>query len=349
MRRFLCVIVASMSMVGASRAQEPAAQERFADRVDVARILIDARVVDDAGRPVPDLVPVDFDLKIDGKPARVESVEWVEGETLEVPLAFPAGGPSKAEGGLAAAAPRGRLIVFLVQKSLEPVRAVGLLQWLQNSERLFAALTPDDRVAVLSFDYHLRTWLDFTGDLDRVRTVMVRDVLFKSPPPVEPGPEPSLLARLSQAEGRKTYGIEEALQRLAHALAPLPGSKSVVLVGYGFGRLNLRDGRAFLMDGYEEARIALQDARATLLCLDITAADYHTLEHGLRTVAADTGGIFARFSSNPHQAIDRIAGALAGHYVLFAEKPEASPGVHRIDVRLVGRKGTVHARSSYTE
>src|SRR6476660_3716075 len=42
-------------------AQQP---PRFGERVDVARIIIDARVLDDAGNPVPGLTPEDFKVKI---------------------------------------------------------------------------------------------------------------------------------------------------------------------------------------------------------------------------------------------------------------------------------------------
>jgi hypothetical protein len=227
-------------------------------------------------------------------------------------------------------------------------RALGLMRWPQVNEPLLAGLTSDDRVAVVSFDFHLKMWLDFTHDIARARKVMARDVLVRNPPPVNPGPEPSLVARLSQDEGRRTYTIEKALQLLGEALAPMPGAKMIVLVGYGFGRMS-SNGGAFLMPEYDAARDALQAARVTLLCLDVTFADYHSLELGLQAVAADTGGIFERLYLNPRQAVDRVVNALAGHYVLFAEKPDAKPGLHRIAVRLPRTRGTALARSSYVE
>lgn len=71
--------------------------------------------------------------------------------------------------------------------------------------------------------------------------------------------------------------------------------------------------------------------------------------HGLQTVAADTGGFFSRMFLFPEREITRVAEALVGHYVLFVEKPETKPGVHRVDVRLIGQKGTVYARGSYVD
>ena len=49
-------------------------QPQYVERVEVARVLIDARVVDGAGRPVLGLEPSDFDVRIGDKSARVESV-----------------------------------------------------------------------------------------------------------------------------------------------------------------------------------------------------------------------------------------------------------------------------------
>jgi VWFA-related protein len=343
MRRLTCLLFASVAI---GHAQGPstsiAPQQPFVERVDVARILIDARVIDDRGRPVLGLEREDFEVKIDGTPARVESLQWIGEEPRETTL------PSIDRGGavIPASVP-GRLIVFLVQKSLEPSRAKGLLRWPQVSGPLLANLTADDRVAVLSFDSHLKIWLDFTSDIDRVLTVLARDVMFKRPASIEPSADPSLVARLSQRQGRHTHTIEEALRLLGRALEPLPGSKSVILVGFGFGRLG-PDG-SFLMPEYDAARDALQAARATLLCLDVTFADVHTLAHGLETVAADTGGMVASLYLNPRQAVERVVHALGGHYVLFAEKPPFESGIHRIDVRLTRAKGTVLARGSYTD
>ena len=52
---------------------------RFTEKVDVARILLDVRVIDPRGRPLLGLQPADFEVRIDGKAARVESVQHVTG------------------------------------------------------------------------------------------------------------------------------------------------------------------------------------------------------------------------------------------------------------------------------
>ena len=329
------LLAALMTLVLCAGAVLSAQQPRRTEVVDVARVLVDARVLDAGGQPVLGLEPEDFEVKIDGQRVRVESVQRIgSGESGSGPV------PSTVLAGVLEPEVRGRLIVVFVQKSLEPIRAIGLLRLLQESGRLLSHLTPDDRVAILSFDSHLKIWLDFTGDLNHARAVLAEDVLFRKPARIEPTPGLSLVSGLSQDLGHQTYTIEKALRLLGNALEPLPGSKSVVLVGYGFGRLD-RD--------YEEAREALHAARAAVFCLDVTDADYHTFEHGLQTVAADTGGVFARTHLFAQRAVDRVANALTGHYVLFTEKPDLDPGTHRIEVRLVREKGSVFARRTYVD
>jgi hypothetical protein len=236
--------------------------------------------------------------------------------------------------------------VFVFQKDLESSRIVGLMRMLKETRSFVEAFTPRDRVAVLSFDSRLRVWLDFTADLGRVDHVLAHDVLFGGSRPVQSG-DPTLLDAIPVEAARRTYSIEEALVRLGEALQPLPGSKVVVLVGHGFGRLGL--GGVSLEPRYDDARRALQAARAAVFCLDVTQADYHSLEVGLQAVAEDTGGTYERTHIFSRAALDRLASMLGGHYVLFVEKPALGRGEHRIDVRLNARPGTVFARTAFVD
>jgi hypothetical protein len=70
---------------------------------------------------------------------------------------------------------------------------------------------------------------------------------------------------------------------------------------------------------------------------------------GLEQVAEDTGGFYAKTHLFPDQAMSRLEGALAGHYVLAIEKPPGKPGRHRVSVKRVGGPGTVLARDSYVD
>jgi VWFA-related protein len=316
-------------------------QPRYVERVDVARIVVDARVVDAAGQPILGLVATDFRVKIDGKPVRVESATWVgaDAETERAARAPLESLPS------APAPPSGRLVVFLFQKSMESTRIVGLMRMLRESRDFLGTLMPEDRVAVLSFDSHLKVWTDFTSDRKRLAPILERGVLLERPPAVQAGPSPSLVERLAPDKGRRAYGIEKALEMIGEALEPLPGAKSVVLFGYGMGRLGMTG--VTMEHDYEPARRALIAARASVFSLDVTDADYHSLEAGLQLVSEDTGGFYVRTHIFPALAMRRLSGALAGSYVLFVEKPSGDRKTHAIEVELSGRKGNVLARSWY--
>ena len=345
-RRRTVLLAALWLLAGGESAAQP---QPIVERVDVARVIIDVRVIDDDGRPIRGLEPDDFEVRIDDEPVRVESAFWV-GEDAGNEDSSGAAIESTAIAGFLDPADRGQLIVFVVQKSLVHSRALGLLRLLMHSDRLLAGITPADRVAVVSFDSHLKIWLDFTDDLDRVRTLLADEIMFERPPVLEPQGELSLLARLSQEEGRRTWEIQEALRELGEALEPLPGAKSVVLIGYGFGDLRVVLGMvgSSLDDRYHEARAALEAARVSVFTLDVTQADYHTFEHGLQMVAEDTGGFFVRSYQRPaRRAVERVANAIAGRYVLFTERPDVEPGEYSIEVEVPDIDGTVLARSTY--
>lgn len=335
MRRLISLLVSGMSVVAHVQTQQ---QPQFTDRVDVSRIVVDVRALDGMGRAIQDLTADDFAVKIHGKPVRVESAVWVGAGADASSSAIAPGFP---EGSL----PRGRLIVFLFQKDLEPSRIVGLMRMLFRAKTFLETLGPDDRVAVVSFDSHLKIWADFTGDREEIRRILERGLLLERPKALgEATAEISLTRRLTQAAGRKAYPIEKALLLMGEALEPLPGSKSIVLFGHGFGRYTALG--VMMEKGYDEALAALQRARAAVFSIDVTQADYHSLEVGLQSVSEETGGFYERSFHFPDRAVQRLTGALAGHYVLLVEAPEAPFAWAELAVKLTRRSGTVLARTA---
>ena len=331
--RFVLLAIAASSAV---LAQQP---RPYTEKVDVVRVMIDARVLDDSGQPVLGLDAGAFKVKIGGKAARVESATWISGAEPSPDIL------DSSEFRTSYDTPRGRLIVFVFQKSLENHRITGFLRMLIEARGLIDTLTPADRVAVMSFDSRLHIWMDFTNNFDRVRRVFERGILFEREGPMQESIGPSLVRQLDRASVKKTYTIESALTRLGEALEPLPGAKSVVLIGHGFGRLGYSGVQ--MENEYAETRAALQAARASVFCLDVTEADYHSLEAGLQEVAEDTGGFYARTHLFHKRAMRELVGALAGHYVLFVERPSLAVGRHEIAVTLTRGKGDVFARRDY--
>jgi VWFA-related protein len=350
LRRSFPLFAAAAMLAAAPPPPDP--QIRFGERVDVERVIVDARVVDDAGMPLPGLGPKDFRLKVDGKVVPLESAYWVAAARREPEPEPPPEGattpafvvtPEPVEGEIAP----GRLIVFFFQKDFEESRLTGLLRMQRTALSMVDNLVPGDRVAVVSFDHHLKLRLDFTSDPETLRHVIGNVMLLGDPRYIPPGPPPSLAEHFDRERARKAASPETALLVLADALKELPGPKTMIFVGWGMGRFDGRSGSVTLDHDYGPARRTLLEARVTVFCLDVTQADYHSLEVGLQQVAEDTGGFYARTHLFPELAMRRLEAALSGHYVLTFEKPRLRPGPHRVEVDLVGRKGTVLAKSSY--
>jgi VWFA-related protein len=328
----------------AGTAQEPP-EETFGESITVALDTLTVRVVDNAGRPIPDLGPEDFLVRIRGREVPVTAVDWVasgittriQAETL--PLESEPLPPSEPP-----AEPEGKLIVFFVQADLNPTRISGQMRLRPYTRELLATLHPADRIAVVSYDSHLKLWLDFTGDHEAVHKAVDRAQIFARPPSLRPQAAPSLAAFFDPAEGRRVASPEKALEVTAQALSRLPGEKTMVYLGWGLGRFGV--GGVRMTPDYKPAVRALHAARVSVFVLDVTSADYHSLEVGLQSVAAATGGTYASTFRLPNVATDRIAQAISGHYVLtFDRQALAAAGGGRLEVKLRGRRGEVLVRS----
>lgn len=319
--------------------QEPAEPPRFSEAVAVERLLLDVRVLGPDGRVLRGLAAGDFRVRIGGREARVESARWV-GDGGEGDL-DPHQRAELAAAGFPPPAP-GRLIVFLFQKDLRASRLPGLIQMKQRARLTLDRLAPEDQVALLSFDSRLRLWLDFTTDRAAVARALDESLLFgRRPPPPDDGETagPRLREAFDATAARRADSIEAGLLVLARALEPLPGAKSVIFCGHGFGEL---DG-SFAAE-YAPARRALRAARATVFSIDVTQADRHTMEFGLEELAWDTGGFYARAYHFPGQALSLVEAAIEGHYALILERPaELTAGRRGVEVGLVRARGRVLA------
>jgi len=336
------------ALIVLSAARDALPQElRVHEQVEVPRVLIDARVVDHRGDPIASLGARDFRVLVDGRPVTLESVEWVEGtqpfaEGLNPEQAAVTGGPI---------APPGRLIVFFFQTDFASVRLTGLMRMKARAVQMLDTLQPTDRVAVVSFDSHLRFRQDFTSDRERLGAAIHRAILFGGEERTEASPFPSLLPSFDLAAAAKAASPETGLLVVGRALEKLPGAKSLVYFGWGLGQLSggsvMR--RVTMGRDYAPARAALARARATVFAIDVTDADFHDLEVGLERVAEDTGGFYAKTNVFPGQAMTRLEGALAGHYVLVVVRPDGPHGTHAISVEVSKPELTVLARPTYDD
>lgn len=187
MRMRECAAAVSLLAAGvvAGQAQDPQRPPTFRARVEL--ITADVTVVDPDGRPVTDLSPADFTVRVDGVPRTIVSVQFVELSRRDAPKDKPAPLYTTNEG-----AGAGRLIAFVVDEG--NIRAGGGRSALKTAARFLDTLTAADRVALFTIP---GPWprIPFTDDLDRVRAAFGR-----------------LNGRASTIEGHRfNLGIEEAL------------------------------------------------------------------------------------------------------------------------------------------
>jgi VWFA-related protein len=139
----------------------PAGAEDGAPRFEggVEIVAVDANAVDAKGQPVRDLTPGEFLVKVDGRPRRVVSAEFVSLPGAASPgTVTPTGADSPAAS--IARRPAGRRFVLIIDRGQLSAGAVRAAT--QAAARLLEELTPDDRVALFTLPSGAR--VDFTAD-----------------------------------------------------------------------------------------------------------------------------------------------------------------------------------------
>jgi VWFA-related protein len=337
----LTVVSAVVALTPAGAQQTPTP---FGTTVDVTRILTEVRVVDDAGHPIADLGPGDFRVKIDGKLADVEAVSWIP-TTRDAAqmIATPRDGDTPAETFVTEPGPR--LIVVLFQTDINLYRIKGVVRMAPQAADFVRNLAPEDRVAFLTFESHLELRSDFTTEHDALaKMITTTEILDGTIEPPTPS-TPMLGDYFSADRARKAATMTEALEVVAQSLIPLPGPKTLVFFGWGVGRYNA--GHRITTAGYGSAIGALAAARTSVFSLDITTADYHTLEIGLRKVSHDTGGIYLKTHLFPTSAMEKLVRVISSYYELSILPPPKLKHPYRIDVKVDRPGARVYVRQNH--
>jgi VWFA-related protein len=157
--RFALVVVAG----GTALAQEQ--PPRFKSTVEVTSI--DVTVIDDRGKPIQNLTPADFNVRVDGRDRRVVTAEWVplvseaKASTTFVPEGYSSNENSTG----------GRLIVIAVDQP--NIRFGGGRAVTNAAEGFIDRLSPADRIAVTGFGFGAAA-TPFTSDRGRVKVALSR-------------------------------------------------------------------------------------------------------------------------------------------------------------------------------
>ena len=346
------VLVALLASAAAPGDQEPPDRRGAVhEQALVERVIVDAYVTAPDGNPIPDLTPADFRVRVDGRPVPLESVDWLPAGTPEVGAPPPEA--SVSDDGATpwpTDAPPGRLIVLFFQTNYEPSRLIGLVRMAAQARQFLSTTLPSDRIAVASYDSHLKLRQDFTSDRDKIQRAINACLRFGHEPEPDPDSHPALSRHLDAAAARKAATPERALALLAEALTPIPGGKSMLYFGWGLGTVGGLSGpNPSEVRAWNDALRGMAAARTNVFSLDVTDADYHSLEVYLEQLSDLTGGRYEKTHIFPGLAMRRVERAISGRYVLVFVKPRLPRGVHQIDVELIGHKGRVSARQYYTD
>lgn len=347
--------VAALLWLGASlaAAQEPADRRgAVEEQAVVERVIVDAHVTQTDGTPIPSLGLADFVVKVDGQPVALEAVDWLPLGTPEIdPRVIASLTPADGAPTATSEIPPGRVIVIFFQTDHEISRLHGLLRMGIQARRFITTLEPTDRVAVVSYDTHLKLRQDFTSDRAKLERAIHAAIRRGDAAASDPESHPSLASRLDPEESRKCATPERALELVARALAPIPGGKSMLFFGWGLGTVGGLSGpNASETAAWTDAMHRMAEARVNIFSLDVTDADYHSLEGSIQQIADLTGGHYEKTHLFPDLVMDRVGQAISGRYVLVFVKPKGQRGEHSIEVTLAGgRKGRIFARQYYVD
>ena len=326
--------------------EPPRPEHVFRDRLEVHRLTVEVRVVDGRGA-VTGLGAEDFRVVLSGRPVAVEAADWrPAAEPPPEPSAAgepgaPAAGAPPPDGSAAgppapAPAPGGLVVIFLQSADfyMESV-AEGHMRLLPEIERLIDDLGAGEQAAVLRYGSRLELEMDFTSDRERLRAA-VRHALFRIGRPPRPvrGARPSLAAHLDLEAARRAATPARGLAVAAEALTAIPGAKTMVFVGWGLLDSHRRTGVGGEGSDGSDALAALGAARTSVFVLDVTSADWHLLEGGLRHMADVTGGTYSGTYHFPSSARRQLERAMAGTYTLVLRTPRLGPGRYALQVRL---------------
>ena len=312
---------------------------RVEERVTVRRVVLTGRVIDRFANAIPGLARSDFRLRVDGAETAIESVEWIPARPAPAPdpaRAQAQTAPEPAAESVPQAPPR--RIVLLFQWEIAGQKDVGFVRMMRQAKRFLDSAGPDDRVAVLGYGSSLRLLQDFTTDRAAVEAA------------IEKVRSPSWSGRLENAGGPTLFGaaaggcgrtdsIEKALLCIGNALAEVPGPKTMLFFGWTAATT-----KETWRNEYPAILEAIERAETSVSVLDVSdgrrVSNKPVLLGSLKSLAADTGGLYNETFDFPDLARLRVERSLDGSYELVFRGPAAGRGWHDVEIVLTGREGT---------
>ena len=163
----LLVVIAA----GTPGAQQPAQPSQTPPqpvfRSGVETLPLDVTVVNGRGEPIRDLIASDFTVRLDGRPRRVLSAQWVPAATVATSATAP---PPLPDGYVSnEQSTGGRLIVLVID---QPNIPFGEMRGMRDAVEAFIdRLSPADRVAVVGFGTGAKS-TTFVSDHDQLKRAL---------------------------------------------------------------------------------------------------------------------------------------------------------------------------------
>ena len=317
---------------------------------DVRLIRLDVSVVDKAGRPVPGLLPEQFEVKEDGRTVPVSYFEAVSG--------LPSPGAGVVE--TAVEAPLARRILLLVdagamspgelRRARQAVAGYVLQarggEWVRLANLATAEVwdghMPHERARILAAARTLQRraspWAVHSSDAES-RIVERNDRAPERDQPSETETSGRSLSVFAQG-----VGLLGTLEALITELEGVPGRKALVLISPGFPQMRGLDRRL------ERVATLARGAATAVYYVDATGQDGLLPDYGERLrpvfetawmrsggaqdLAEATGGFTSRFDNSLLPALNRAAAEMRTYYVLGYAPPRADGRFRRVSVKV---------------
>ena len=323
------------------------------EEMTVSRTVVNVRVVDNFGAPIPGLSKENFLLKIEGKEVPIIQVEYVDLNEV-VPEILPEEdpeadfefidemGPRPGEPGYG----KEKLNVVLIQGSINPERQYGLMRSHHFAKKVVSSLPPDSYTAVFSFHTHLQFKCDFTRDKELLHDAVWEAVERDSEVVFQAANHPSVTAHFSEARGKEVANVEDAFLEIARVLRNFNGFKNLVYVGWGIGEWSPTTGMHYGVE-YHRAVVELTRAKVSVFSLDLTMADYHSLAAGMMKLSGQTGGTYFSLYKFPDRAAKMVSRSMSAYYLITYEHPEVRKRRPKYKLYLVNTRGSMMVRDPY--
>lgn len=358
-RHLTVALTAALGLFGTWALPASAQTPTLEEEIQVDEVLLDVLVTDSHGNVIVGLDKNDFRVTEDGEPVELTGATFYSNRRF-----LDAAGGALPTGVDVSTVPVDRYFILFfqdLQRTLPRLMAQQLEAG-DRARRWVGGLSPNDWVAVVSYDRDLQVHTDFTTDrevLDRAIEAAAsgRDANGNWPSRRTPSDGPSLLAQLPQGKelARRTRRIQSALQVLGDAAHAIPGRKNLVFFGLGFGEIN--DFGFYTPDPryYPPMVRALNDGNVAVYGIDLVPTSFSgrlqqsPYGSSLSSLAADTGGQYYFTFVNFLAPLEEIDSDNNGYYLLSyrARHPRDASGYQKVEVETVNPDFAVRARQGY--